>query len=205
MSRIIRNTSYTIESDNQLFPVSCGPVDGSEKITVNGSHAIVSYLVNDEANEFYFDISDNGVFITNDRHCRGQRKTYEEIQQLRAENPGRFFVINKYEHSAVRYYRADNHFLAAQIPDKQWDVSNAAAFFISPDDYPDPAAYCDAIMKEFTSWCNGEIYGICHAEYKRNGDKWDLVSHDECWQYIGYDYAHDTLEDEHTQIINRKG
>jgi hypothetical protein len=206
-------TSYYIEHDDHEFEMPMQPIDGTEKVTIIGeglsARAVVSYLSQDEANGWYFDENDQGTFINNDSRCRGDRKTPEEIAELKAAHPDRFFVIHKYEHGQCRYYRAGDAATSATIPDQQWDVSHGAAFYIAPDDTPDPVKYCDSVMEEFTNWCNGEIYGVCHAFFNKvskDGDEFEWVeagehSPEECWGYIGGDYAQQTLEEEHASHV----
>ena len=210
-------TSYYIEHDGHEFETPMQPIEGTEKVTIIGeglsAQAVVSYLSQDDVQGWYFDENDQGTFINNDPRCRGERKSQEEILELKAAHPDRFFVIHKYEHGQCRYYRADDARTSATIPDQQWDVSHGAAFYIAPDDCPNPAEYCDSVMKEFTDWCNGEVYGVCHATYtfknttghkalptQNSADEgeWELKEDsEECWGYIGGDYARQTLEEEH--------
>lgn len=197
-------TTYYIEHEGQEFETQFKPIDYSEswKITVAGNRALVSYLSqDDDANGWYFDENDQGRFISFDPRCMGERLGKEEARELMAEHAGRAFVIHKYEHGLCCYYRPGSK-VEAGIPDKRWDVSHGAALFIVPDDVPEPEKYCDSVMEEFTNWCNGEIYGICHATYNKcskDGEEWEWVEDqtDECWGYIGSEYADKELDEQH--------
>lgn len=46
---------------------------------------------------------------------------------------------------------------------------------------------------EFTKWCNGDCYGVVVVECNADGS---MVDSDECWGYIGSDYAKKTLKEQ---------
>ena len=200
------STTYYIEHEGQEFETQFHPVEDSWQVTIKGDHALVSYLSSDDATGWYFDENDSGRFINRDPRCMGERLGDDELKELMEANPGRAFVIHKYEHGMCRYYRAGDEATAATIPDKQWDVSHAAAVFIVPEDAPDPEKYCDSVMEEFSNWCNGEIYGICHATYNKvskDGEEWEWVEGetDECWGFIGSEYAEKELAEQHEEKL----
>lgn len=196
---VIKRTSYFIAQDKQEFEVPFEPVEDTEKVTITGDKARVSFLSQDEANGWYFDEDDSGRYINFDPRCRGERMDPEQVKELIKANPGRAFRINKYQHSGCVYYRQGSS-VEASIPDKRWDVSSGVALFIVPDDAPDPKKYCDAVMKEFTDWCNGEIYGICRVNYIKVDDTWKQVGDDEaCWGYIGREYVEQELTSGHKE------
>lgn len=128
----------------------------------------------------------------------------QAIERLDKEYPGRVFLINRYEHGFVRYYRHSNLNISGII-DQQWDVTHGCALFIAPDDTPNAAEYCDFVMEDFSSWCNGDIHGICHAVYCKKRGKWELQEDNDqsyaCWGYIGYDNAKRELESEHESCV----
>lgn len=197
-------TTYFIQHEEQEFETSFQPVDGSEKVTIKGDKAVVSYLSQDEAYGWYFDENDQGRFINFDPRCMGERLSEDEIKEIIKENKGRVFTINKYEHGLCRYYRDGDAQTSSRIPDQQWDVSHGCALYVAPDDCPDPAKYCDSVMEEFTNWCNGEIYGICHDVYRKIGDAWKKQDEDcdACWGFIGCEYAEGELDGEHEGRID---
>lgn len=200
-------TSYFIEHDGQEFETQFEPIEGSEKVTIKGNSAVVSYLASDsEQGGWYFDEYDQGTFINLDPRCRGNKlellndeTPQDALARLKTEHPDRVFLINKYEHGLSRYYRQGDAATSATIPDQQWDVSHGCAIYIAPDDCPDPAKYCDSVMEEFTNWCNGDIYGVCHAVYHKEGDSWEIAEDTEeaCWGYIGGETAKQEQESEH--------
>jgi hypothetical protein len=77
------------------------------------------------------------------------------------------------------------------VPDQQWDMSPGVAIFVVPADAAKPyTKYVDGVMESFTEWCNGSIYGVHRQTFTRRDDgTWAPGDSDECWDYIGYDYA----------------
>ncbi len=188
----MQRTINYVEKDGNEFETRLEPIDRSELVTIFENRAIVSYLSHDEiTSEWYFDDNECGRFITFDNRRKGEHISKEEAKDLINNNP-RAFLIDYFEHGLCRYSRA------GASPADRWDTSRNAALFVVPDDASDPEKYCDSVMEEFTNWCNGNIYGICHAQYVKKGDEWENVGDDdECWGYIGLEYAEKTLKEEH--------
>jgi len=195
-----RQTHFIVEGAHE-FETTFKAIEGTEKVTIAGDKAVVAYLADDSAQSgWYFDENDQGTFLNLDSRCRGAISRKAAQEALKA-NPDRAFVINKYEHGQVRYYRQINHEVSATIPDQQWDVSHGCAVYIAPDDVPNPGAYCDSVMEEFTNWCNGEVYGVCSAVYTKSGDTWIEETSDECWGFIGGDNARLERDARHKDIF----
>lgn len=60
--------------------------------------------------------------------------------------------------------------------------------------------YCAAILEEYVNWCNGDVYGCCVETFKKIGeddDAWESISSDECWGFIGSEYAEQALLDDY--------
>jgi hypothetical protein len=211
-------TSYYIVHEDHEIEVQHQPLDGTEKVTIigegPGAQAVVSYLADDSdgTGGWYFDENEQGEFINFDPRCRDgkHKRSEEEIKELVEKSEGRVFRINKYEHGLVRYYREGDAKTSAGVPDQQWDVSHGCALYIAPEDCPDPAKYCDSVMEEFTDWCNGNIYGVCHEFFLKvvqpDGEDFEWVENEEqeaeaCWGFIGQDNATQVLNEEHAAHV----
>ena len=191
-------TTYYVVHEGQEFETTHEPIEGSEKITIKENKALVSYLVSDAAQcSWYFHDYECGRFITRDGRSLGERLGDEEINELFLAHPGRVFLINKYEHGLCRYYRQGDAQTSASVPDQRWDVAHGSAVFVVPDDVPEPEKYCDSIMKNFTDWCNGDIYGVCHETYDLTEGKWVPDTEDSCWGYIGSENAERERDEDH--------
>lgn len=47
--------------------------------------------------------------------------------------------------------------------------------------------------EQYTSWCNGECYGVVVVTCNPDGS---MIDSDECWGYIGHEYAEQTLKEQ---------
>ena len=47
--------------------------------------------------------------------------------------------------------------------------------------------------EEFTKWCNGDCYGVVVVTCQADGS---MIDSDECWGYIGSEYAEQTLDEQ---------
>lgn len=135
------------------------------------------------------------------KHADG--KTYRHIiKPAMAPND---FLIERYEHGLVRYAPIGE---ASQV-DRQWDVAHGVAVIrftkpetIGPDDNPDKLLnFARGICEEYTSWCNGDIYGMIRFELQPPAgatstpflsiDEFvpEWVETDSCWGFIGWENA----------------
>jgi hypothetical protein len=54
--------------------------------------------------------------------------------------------------------------------------------------------YAKQAAETYTNWRNGECYGVVTAIYDLDGD---LQSQDDCWGFIGADYAYNSLKSDY--------
>lgn len=124
-----------------------------------------------------------------------------------AFRPGLDFWIERYEHGLVRYAPINE---SSQV-DRQWDVAQGVALMRIKDDpwWREGTRAIDcvrAVCEEYTSWCNGDVFGMIRYELKRPdvppvpfltvedfASEW--VETDSCWGFLGYDYARQTAKD----------
>jgi hypothetical protein len=217
------STSYYITYDGEEFPVECDPIDSTEIVQIKGNEAKIGYLSHDSdgVSGYYWTETDSGQYLNFDRRTIHSREfpDSDELKQLVRANPGRVFWVSKYEHGLVRYYRSGEAITVPNrhankgikgpgtspadgrliIPDQQWDVSRGVALYIAPDDTPDPAKYADSVLEEFSDWCNGSIYGVCVQKLTRADEdsEWEQVESDECWGFIGYEHAKNSLKEDY--------
>lgn len=108
-----------------------------------------------------------------------------------------WFKVEKYEHGLVRYALT----LESSQVDRRWDVAPFCAYLhlpVGPDGFTDPTEAARAWLAEYTDWCNGNVYGICHLWLRRRpeGD-WYVDSDETCWGYIGEWNAAENMNMEH--------
>lgn len=49
------------------------------------------------------------------------------------------------------------------------------------------------VCETYTSWCNGDCYGVVVVTCEADGS---MIDSDECWGYIGHEYAEQTLKEQ---------
>lgn len=147
----------------------------------------VGYLVVDEYPGItdYFSDYENGEF----HEFRSRDEMEKIIEELEVEKKN-YFLVDKYEHGLVHYSVANT----SNYPDRRWDVS-CCAIFVVPEDVSKERAvdYANAVLQEYTDWCNGQVFGVCLDIFNKTGNK---VDDNACWGYIGYDHALESLKEE---------
>jgi len=111
----------------------------------------------------------------------------------------RFFWLERYEHGLVRYALCSE----SSVVDRRWDVIEGVGWIMLDKEWfggdATPEQYIEiarALCEEFTSWCNGDVYGVVHVTLDLiTGDEIDTES---CWGYIGSDYAEACAREEHS-------
>ncbi len=110
---------------------------------------------------------------------------------------GRAFFIEKYEHGQVRYALQGE----SSAVDRQWDVTGTAGWMISDGDWGadvDLEEMARNSLAEYTSWCNGDVWGVVHQEYEETEAGWETWGeYESCWGHIGSEYAESVLTEDH--------
>jgi hypothetical protein len=121
--------------------------------------------------------------------------------------PDTHILIERYEHGQVVYAPIGE----ASFVDRQWDVAYGVAVMrftkpdtIGPDSDPDRLLnFARAVCDEYTSWANGDVYGMIRWDrvappvvpFMEPGDFTDQWEEgDSCWGFIGYEYARTTAQ-----------
>jgi hypothetical protein len=97
-----------------------------------------------------------------------------------AREQGRFFWVERYEHGLVRYALMGE----SSAVDRQWDVAPACAYLILDTEWGgDLAQIARDLLDDYTSWCNGDIYGVCHVQL--NIGSGTEITEDCVWGIVG--------------------
>jgi hypothetical protein len=56
-----------------------------------------------------------------------------------------------------------------------------------------------SLLDTYTSWCNGDVWGVCH--FVIDPDTGETVEDDACWGYIGDEYALEELNSGHKNYM----
>lgn len=112
----------------------------------------------------------------------------------------RMFWVERYEHGQVRYALTGE----SSAVDRQWDVAHACAILTLSDDCEGDreklTEYARALLDNYTSWCNGDVYGIVSETFAHgtteDKDAWALVdgTEDSVWGYIGSEYVERAIQ-----------
>lgn len=76
-----------------------------------------------------------------------------------------------------------------------WDSRSSCVLRV-PLDFADPEGAAKAILAEYTSWCNGDIYGVVREYFDAEGNQTE--DSDECWEcwgFIGTEYTEAVVKD----------
>jgi hypothetical protein len=117
--------------------------------------------------------------------------------------------LDVYEHSGISFS------VSGEGMQCRWDTARGGALWIPSDEEIEnikivalrdnkdemlvAREFARGAAEEYTSWCNGDCYGVTVATYDAQGVELDS---DECWGYIGREYAEQALKetfDSHTK------
>lgn len=208
------------------------PIDDESVVTYvsdneDGSKVVsISYVTHDEmggdVNEFWGDESHQCKF----EEFRAQTDRDDFIKANLKRMP---LIVNRYKHSNVHYSVINTR----QYPDMQWDVAPCAVIVPSKDmlkeyrkqvkagvkqgldaDVVEAGALadikkkCNVLLDEYSSWCNGEVYGVVHEYFIISPD--GEVTKDEnqgevSWGYVGYDYAVRSMKEDIPNPVEKSG
>ena len=204
---IKKYSTYTYEHDGETFPLPFDPEGGPEKVYVaeNGLKAILAFLVRDDSPADPFEEFDEGDFYQfNNRYKHyTPRPDIEEFKRIVRDNPGRVVTVDSYgdgyragELVTSKMSRGDKRTGENSKAEKLLDYSDG--YYISPEDATDYYQYAKGSIETYSSWCEGDVYGVIIWEYKRDSiaKSWEDPDRNECWGYYGYAYAGQVLAEE---------
>jgi hypothetical protein len=94
------------------------------------------------------------------------------------------FPVGAYEHGLISYTVHGQRV----YPDMQWDYGVVGAIAM-PEDYPEPLEAAQAILEEYSNWCNGSVYGI--VTFENVDGTWEDT--DSVWGFIGSKYTQEVV------------
>ena len=57
--------------------------------------------------------------------------------------------------------------------------------------------YAESVLKEYSLWAEGEVYGCFVALYEQQEDgQWEMTKDESCWRFIGSEWAEEALKSE---------
>lgn len=174
---------------------------------VIGRHIAVWYLDHDSwpGYDDYLSEFDAGTLYNDGRFSKYQCDE-GDLEAWNADGTVYFFV-DKYDHGQVHYSLRNSTW----YPDRQWDVATGL-IYVPPQHMQEHyhkikyrrggkeaaraelAKYAQSVLREYTDWCNGNVYGCVATVYDKDGEEL-LDERDACWGYIGWDYALESLKE----------
>jgi hypothetical protein len=219
--KIKTHTSYTYEDGAHSFPIPFEFYEYSAilSITADGQTAVLGCLAQDDSPEDPFEAWDEGTFVQfNSRYMHNtDRPEIEAWKNLVRANSGRIVThsgtgdnhgpgtTDCYAKSVVTaaMCRGDKHTGENSMAEQLLDRSHG--YYIVPSDVPLDKVldYANSSFETYSSWCNGDVYGVCVWTFTRDGEGWELEDRDECWGYYGYKYASAELADTHAYTFSQ--
>lgn len=181
------------------------PVNGTVNLLPGaGAHARriqVGYLAHDEDPGEYEWAMDNGTGLLETFRTAWDR----DQRKAELESEGKLvLVVDEYRHSGVHYSIANT----ACYPDRRWDVA-PRCLFVPCDEIQAQYRACradmarvisdaNAILDEYSRWCNGEVYGVIVETFQKDPETGfiEAIETDSCWGYIGYNETLDALKEQ---------
>jgi hypothetical protein len=198
-------TTYVAEIDDQEFEVPFEYIDGTEVLKIDGDKARLGVLCQDDSPEDPFVAFDEGEFHQFDSSYihYTPRPDLTDFKRLVRANPGRVVLTSWsgdcHGPGTTNIYPVSE---TLQVQDTKGDslqkaLNSAGGYYITPVDLTEVEAYAESVLKDYTVWCNGGVYGVCVWTYERTEDGWALIDaeRDDCWGYYGYEYAEETLNE----------
>lgn len=159
---------------------------------------IVDPFLSEDGNLFRYAVRDDdcreydwqeGVeFIQGNPHSinyAGAEEAERWIEEMSVDHD--LFSVDVYEHGNIMYS------LSGTGPQCQFDTARGGACIAIPNEhhespFTNTEEAAASILSEYTSWCNGDVYGIVEITRDPETGAWaedDMA----CWGVIGYEYA----------------
>jgi hypothetical protein len=179
-----------------LDPYDEGIIDDTATLIETVDGVMLTYLVHDEHGGQMTDRDDlfhgwEYMVLESQRDADELSERLTDGEWRDALDNGYGFLFEKYEHGQVVYALRGE---SSQV-DRQWDVTAVAGIMVADDDWgadTDMEQAARSTLAQFTSWCNGDVYGVVQVTHPTRGGE-PVV--DSCWGYIGYDHAMTALKE----------
>ena len=197
------STSEVQLPDTDIWFETAFPPDPHEDLFIRDEEGtdnkIVSWLTHDPDGHDYFewDTLDtdpkewvNGVLrdFRNGHDGGGQERRDAFMEEaIEAVGADRVFIVEVYSHGLESFSRVA---AAKFYPDRQWDVCPACVLVVPPD-VTDPAKWADGVLEQYTSWVNGDVWGVTFMTVAPDGT---VLDDDSIWGFIGRKYAEETAK-----------
>lgn len=203
--KVNKHTTYTLSTADLDFELELkfGP-DSEPVVLKTPTKIVVGYLCHDEDCQNPCEDQDGMGHIRSlsDRHINSI--SMEEAQSLLESDPD-VVPLSYFEHGNSIWGVAGS---MDHYPDMRWDGVKFAGVWVPDKCCRDEIALvgknkakrrlraielAEQCCKEYTSWCNGDCWGVCVDVFDLVGKR---LSDDACWGYIGTEWAEEELKRE---------
>lgn len=212
---VVSSIKYLMEAGANFSTDDVGYINAyiaEPEVRIVANVAVIGGLVPSTTGDDAYPLDEIGlsrIVMANRRHS--SEEDIELVKKVHAGKAGKYaLLLDIYEHSTVTV-----HLPGELIGGYCWDTSSKSAAWVpSPElartigrevsalvkelgmtraDAEQQVAktYCRKELEVFNAWNNGEVYGVC--VYAVDIETGEIRDEDECWGYIGYQYATDAL------------
>lgn len=168
MGKVTARTIYTYEAQYGLFELPIKPADGFEdfRITPTEEGFVLKYAFIDDALPLmsYFDYQDSNCV----QFFCSPSANIDDLKSFLGKE-WEVFEVEKYEHSLVQFGLAGTF----SCP---WDTTRGQYAIAISKDIQNPEEFAKAILEEYSSFCNGEVFGVITATYDKQRNMIDYES-----------------------------
>lgn len=180
--------TYRATVEDEDYPITDNASEYIEPfIRDEGGLRLVTYAVVDEGYDTSSPLDDDDSIEFEEFTTEWNR---DEFAQAKVDEGLHVYVVDHFEHSC-HVFRV----LGKWSEEKEnrgidrWD-SRPSCILALATDFTDPDAAAHSLMKEYTSWSEGDVYGVITESFRKENDEWVRVEEvDSCWGYIGGEYA----------------
>ena len=184
-------TKVTLTTDDLPFDADLAyePAEWIDPVVTLGANGgyTVAYAVHDTDAGHIHPINDTEGAEFQEFRTEWDRDEFYEATDLATHVP---FVVDHFEHGSSIYSLAGTH--ADKGIYYTFD-SRPSGVLRVPVDFTDPAEAAKGILAEYTSWVNGDVYGIVRQTFDNRGV--EIGDHEAVWGFIGTEYAESVVKD----------
>lgn len=203
-------THHSIEIDGSEYGVRLAPddINGVQHRKLDDGRMIIGYLIQgSDCNNPLEDCDGIGaIYSLSNRHSN--HKSMEEVAAI-LESDEDAVQLSYFEHGQC-LWDVQNGSRISSCPDRQWDGVDFAGIWV-PDDCVRESftgqggksrrqwmiEQAESACREYTAWCNGDCWGVIVVTCEADGT---MADSDECWGYIGSEYAEQTMKEQMESI-----
>jgi hypothetical protein len=204
--KTISRTQHSIEIDGVEYSVRLKPEYKDSIVTrkLADGRMVIGYLVQDgDCNNPLEDCEGIGAIHSLNLHHINRMDGNEALAILESDPDA--VALSYYEHGQC-LWDVQNGADISRCPDRQWDQVDFAGVWVPDDCVRESYTGQDgktrrqwmieqaaAACQEYTAWCNGDCWGVVVVTCEADGT---MADSDECWGYVGTDYAEQTLKEQ---------